>query len=44
MLQPIHEGARQYVLSFTNNYLLRGVVRSLSAEGFIPPALNQGPA
>lgn len=40
MLQPIHEGARQYSLSFTSNYLLRGVIKALAAEGFVPPALN----
>lgn len=41
MLAPTHEGARQYTVSFSNNYLLRGVIRALSAEGFIPDALNR---
>lgn len=41
MLQPIKEGARQYTIGFSNNYLIRGVVRALSAEGFIPKALNE---
>ncbi len=41
MLQPIKEGARQYTIGFSNNYLMRGVVRALSAEGFIPAALNR---
>ncbi len=39
MLQPTHEGARQYSICFTNNYLLRGVVHSLSHEGFVPQSL-----
>jgi Fic family protein len=37
MLQPIKEGARQYTIGFSNNYLLRGVIRALSAEGFTAP-------
>jgi Fic family protein len=41
MLLPIKEGARQYTLGFSNSYLMRGIVRALSAEGFIPPTLNQ---
>ncbi len=40
MLLPIKEGARQYTLGFSNSYLLRGMVRALSAEGFIPATLN----
>lgn len=41
MLQPIKEGARQYTIGFSNNYLMRGVVHALSNEGFIPSALNK---
>ena len=41
MLVPIHEGARQYTVGFSNNNLLRGVIQALSAEGFIPEALNR---
>jgi len=41
MLLPIKEGARQYTLGFSNSFLLRGIVRALSAEGFIPPTLNR---
>ena len=41
MLAPTHEGARQYTVSFSNNYLLRGVIKALSAEGFIPDALTR---
>jgi Fic family protein len=41
MLQPIKEGARQYTIGFSNSYLMRGIIRSLSVEGFIPPTLNK---
>ena len=40
MLQPIKPNARQYTIGFAHNMLLRGVVRSLSDEGFIPAALS----
>ena len=40
MLQPIHADARQYTLGFSNNTLLRGVVRALTERGFIPSALS----
>lgn len=40
MLMPVREGARQYTVGFSNNFLIRGVIRALSAEGFIPDALN----
>jgi len=43
MLQPIREGARQYTLGFTHNMLLRGVVKALSDQGFVPPALAAMP-
>lgn len=43
MLQPIKEGARQYTIGFSNNYLMRGIVRALSNEGFIPASLNTAP-
>lgn len=39
MLQPINPGARQYSIGFSHNMLLRGVVRALTDEGFIPAAL-----
>ena len=39
MLQPIKAGARQYSIGFSHNLLLRGVVRALTHEGFIPAAL-----
>ncbi len=39
MLQPIREGACQYTLGFTHNMLLRGAVKALTDQGFVPPAL-----
>ena len=39
MLKPIKAGARQYSIGFSHNMLLRGVVRALTHEGFIPAAL-----
>jgi hypothetical protein len=41
MLAPIREGARQYTVGFANNFLIRGVIRALSNEGFIPDTLNR---
>lgn len=41
MLQPVSEGARQYTFGFSNNYLMRGVIKALSNEGFIPEALQK---
>lgn len=40
MLQPVSEGARQYTFGFSNNYLMRGVIKALSSEGFIPATLH----
>ncbi len=40
MLQPIHAKARQYTLGFSNSFLLRGVIKSLTQRGFIPAALS----
>ncbi len=40
MLQPISEGARQYSIGFSNNYLIRGVIQALSNEGFISASLS----
>jgi Fic family protein len=36
MLIPVEEGARRYVISFSNSYLLRGVIGELAAKGYIP--------
>jgi Fic family protein len=40
MLQPVKTGARQYVIGFSNNMLLRGVIHALTEQGFIPTALK----
>ena len=40
MLLPISEGARQYTIGFSNNYLIRGVIKALREEGFIPAPLE----
>lgn len=42
MIRAVREGARTYVISFTNSYLLRGVIRALEAKGFIPPLVKAG--
>ena len=39
MLAPIYAGARQYTVGFGNSYLIRGVIRALTVERFIPDAL-----
>jgi Fic family protein len=36
MLVPEKDGARKYVISFDNNYLLRGVIKTLGEKGFLP--------
>lgn len=41
MLQAIHPGARQYTIRFTHNYLLRGVIKALSEEGFVPSFMEK---
>lgn len=40
MLRPVKPGARQYSIGFANNTLLRGVIRALTDQGFIPTALT----
>lgn len=39
MLLPLKPGARQYTIAFANNYLMRGVIAALAADGFIPDTL-----
>lgn len=41
MLQPIYPSARQYSICFTNNYLLRGVIKALTDEGFVPSSMEK---
>lgn len=36
MLIPESKGARKYVIRFDNNYLLRGIIKSLGERGFLP--------
>lgn len=36
MLIPETEGARKYIIRFDNNYLLRGIIKSLDEKGFLP--------
>lgn len=40
LLLPIGQGARQYTIGFSNNYLIRGVISALASEGFVPASLN----
>jgi Fic family protein len=36
MLIPVSQGARKYLISFSNNFLLRGIIRSLGERDFLP--------
>ena len=36
LLQPLEEGARTYTAKFSNSYLIRGVIKVLREDGFIP--------
>ena len=36
MLEPEKKGARKYMISFNNNFLLRGIINSLGEKGFLP--------
>ena len=36
MLIPVKIKGKKYVMGFGNNYLLRGIIRSLDKEGFLP--------
>jgi len=36
MITPIEDGARKYHMHFINSYLLRGVIKALSDNGFVP--------
>ena len=42
MLVPSSPNARTYFAGFANNYLLRGVMRALAVEGFLPDRLDAG--
>jgi len=36
MLIPENENSRKYIIRFDNNYLLRGIIKSLDEKGFLP--------
>lgn len=36
MFLPVEENARRYIISFSNNYLLRGIIKALGDKGFLP--------
>jgi Fic family protein len=36
LLMPVKEGARKYVIHFSNSFLLRGVIQMLDKNGFLP--------
>lgn len=36
MLMPLYKGARKYVIAFSNNYLLRSILKELDKNGFLP--------
>lgn len=36
MILPIKENSRKYQLRFDNNYLLRGIIKHLGEQGFLP--------
>lgn len=41
MLVPISAGSRQYTIGFSSNYLVRGVIKALREQGFIPEPLDR---
>ncbi|MFK3643515.1 Fic family protein [Pseudomonas protegens] len=40
MLLPISTNARQYTIGFSNSYLIRGTIKALREQGFIPAPLE----
>jgi len=41
IIVPLTENGRVYTINFVNNYLLRGVIKSLETEGFVSDFLNK---
>ncbi len=41
MIIPIKTNGRIYTINFVNNYLLRGIIKSLENEKFVPEFLNK---
>ena len=39
MISPVDKGKRKYLICFQNNFLLRGIIQSLEANGFLPENL-----
>ena len=40
MIRPIKEGGRIYTIGFSNNYLLRDIMKVLEKNNFVPSSLN----
>lgn len=41
MLIPVNPGSRQYTIGFSSNYLIRGVIKALREQGFVPEPLDK---
>jgi len=41
IMHPLKKNGRIYTISFVNNYLLRGVIKSLTDQGFVSDFLNK---
>lgn len=41
MLLPVKENSRKYVISFSNNYLMRSILKALDKEGLLPVHATQ---
>jgi len=41
MVNSLREGGRIYTIRFANNYLLRGIIKTLEENGFVADFLNQ---
>lgn len=41
MLLPVKENSRKYVISFSNNYLMRSILKALDKEGLLPVHTTQ---
>src|SRR3989338_4954720 len=41
MLRPLKENGRIYTIGFINNYLLRGIIKALEENSFVPRSLNK---
>ena len=41
MLIPVNPGSREYTIGFSSNYLIRGVIKALREQGFVPEPLDK---